>query len=159
MLALLGTLDRWLKYSFGSGPAPLHTPDVTMSIGGEWMVFRVTAASGAAPTTTAQIFAASQIDTLPEVPCDFFAVPLVRLGDAYYGAVRIGHTPACGPPLTADNVLYFASVSDASAYTVSSKLYYRGDVLEFGSGFTPVIEHWGRDDFPVVPPPGCSKDE
>jgi cephalosporin-C deacetylase-like acetyl esterase len=156
VLALLGTVDRWLKYSFGTGPAPVETPDVTMSIAGDWMLFRASAAPGAAPTTTAQLFVASQMDTLPEEPCDFFGIPLLRFGDAYIGAVRIGQRPPCGPPVTTDNVLYFASVSDASGYTLSSKLYYRGGLLAFGSGFTPVIEHWDRDDFPVVPPPMCT---
>lgn len=156
VLALLGTIDRWLKYSFGSGPAPVETPVIAMEASGGWMTFRVAAAPGSAPTVAARLFVASQMDTTPEAPCDFAGVPLIATGGEYVGLVRIGHRPRCGPPITPENVLYFASVADASAYTVSSKLYYRTGELTFGSGFAPTIEHWGRDDFPVVPPPMCS---
>lgn len=153
---LLATIDRWLKYSFGAGPAPVGTPEVAMTAGAGWMVFRVAAAPGTAPAASGRLFVASQMDTMPEVPCDFVPVPLVRLGADYFGFVPVGYTPACGPPMTADNVLYFASITDGSAYTVSSKLYYRDGELTFGSGFAPAIEHWGRDDFPIAPPPMCS---
>ena len=62
----------------------------------------------------------------------------------------------CGPPLTPENVVYFASATDAAGYTASSKLYYRSGEMAFGQGFVPRIEHWGRDTFPVQPAPVCS---
>lgn len=154
--ALIGTIDRWLKYAFDGGPAPPETPTVSMTAAGGWMIFTVRAEAGGAPLRDAALFAASQMDTTPDAPCDFFVVPLARLGASHVGFLPIGYAPPCGPAVTPDNVLYFASVTDESSSTVSSKLYYQRGELEFGSGFTPVIEHWGRDEFPIAPPPMCS---
>ena len=70
--------------------------------------------------------------------------------------MQVGRTPACGPPLTPDNIVYFANVTDTSGYTVSSRIHYRGSEMQFGSDFTPASEHWIGDDFPVPPPPACT---
>src|SRR5262245_15906773 len=41
VFGLLPTIDQWLKYSFGGGPAPAETPAITRHVVGNWMVFRV----------------------------------------------------------------------------------------------------------------------
>jgi cephalosporin-C deacetylase-like acetyl esterase len=156
IVELFGSIHRWLRYSFADGPAPPATPGITMTPMGGWMMFRVSAAAGAAPILIAGLYVASQMDSTPAPACDFVRVPLLRFGSSYIGFVPIGQMPACGPALTPTNVLYFASVTDASGYTVSSKFYYRRSEMTFDSGFTPTIEHWDRDDFPVPPPPMCS---
>lgn len=156
ILALIGTIDPWLKYSFGSGAAPLETPVVTMTPAAGRMVFRVSAQPGDSPLRMARLFVASQMDSTPALACDFVAVPLFKFSADWFGVVPTGQTLPCGPAVTPDNILYFASVTDESNYTVSSKLYYRSGEMAWGSGFVPKIEHWDRDDFPVPPPPACT---
>lgn len=158
IISLIPTIDRWLKYAFANGPTPLNTPAVSMGVANGWMIFRVTTVAGTNPVTQGRLHVASQMDsTTDPAPCDFFNVPLFRIGADHYGFVPVGHQPACGPAVTTSNVLYFASMSDQSGYTVSSKLYYKFGEMAFGSGFVPTIEHWDRDDFPVPDPPMCSE--
>jgi len=158
ILPLLGTVARWLKFSFEDGPEPLQTPTLAMAAAGSWMTFRVSGRQGATPILGARLFVASRLDSTPDLACDFTSVGLYRLGSDFYGFVPIGQSMPCGPPLSPDNVLYFASVTDWGGYTVSSKMYYRSGEMTFGSGFVPAIEHWSRDDYPVPPPPACSTD-
>ena len=156
ILTLLGTVDRWLKYAFENGPVPALTPSLAMGVSGSWMVFRATAPAGAAPILGARLHVASQMDSVPTLACDFATVPVYRLGSDFYAFVPVGQPMPCGPPLTPANVVYFASATDTNGYTASSKLYYRSGEMAFGQGFVPRIEHWGRDEFPVQPPPVCS---
>ena len=156
ILTLLGTIDRWLKYAFDQGPVPALTPSLTMGVSGSWMVFRATALPGAAPILGARLHVASQMDSVPTLACDFATVPVYRLGADFYAFVPVGQAMPCGPPLTASNVVYFASATDTSGFTASSKLYYRFGEMAFGQGFVPRIEHWSRDEFPVQPAPVCS---
>jgi cephalosporin-C deacetylase-like acetyl esterase len=156
ILSLLGTVDGWLKYAFDQGPVPLQTPSLAMTVSGSWMVFRTTTAPGASPVLWTRLQVASQMDSVPELACDFAAVPAYRIGADFYGFVPIGQAMPCGPPLTPANVVYFTSATDAAGYTVSSKLHYRSGEMAWGQGFVPRIEHWDRDDFPVPPAPVCS---
>ncbi len=156
LLTLFGTINGWLRWGFGRAPEPPRTPSVEMTMAGEWMIFRVEAEPGESAIVRAQLSLASQIDTTADAPCDFESIPLFRERNAWYGSVRIGRDMLCGPPLTPDNVLYFASVTDVAGYTLSSRVYHRSGPLAFGSGFAPKIEHWRGDDLPVPPPPLCS---
>ena len=156
VISMIGTIDRWLKYSFAGGPSPVETPVVITASASGWMVFKASAPASAAAVTRAWLFIASQMDSTPALACDFITVPMLRVGADYYGFVQVGHLPACGPPLTSDNSIYFVAVSDASGYTVSSKMYHHGSEMEFGSDFTPAIQHWPGDNFPVPPPPECT---
>lgn len=156
ILQLLGTIDGWLRYAFEQGPIPVLTPSVTMGTLGSWMVFRVTAPAGDAPVLAIRLHVASQMDSVPELSCDFTTVPIYRLGSDFYGFVPVGQSLPCGPPLTAANAIYFASSTDTRLYTASSKLYYQFGEMAFGQGFTPRIEHWRGDDFPVPVAPVCS---
>ena len=155
IVSLIGTIDRWLKYSFADGALPPETPSITMNVFGNLMVFRVRATPGAGSIWSARLYFASQMDTTPANPCDFDSVTLLRLGSDYYGFVPVGRAMACGPALMPDNALYFATVGDTTGYSVSSKIYYRSGEMTWGTGFTPVIEHWDRDAFPVQPSPMC----
>ena len=155
MLPLLGTITRWLKFSFDSGPEPPETPTIAMTVKGPWMIFKVRTHRGGARILDARLYVASQLDTTRAPACDFQPVPLYRLGAAFYGFVPIGQETPCGPPLTPSDILSFAWVTDRAGYTVSSRMYYRGGEMTFGSGFVPTIEHWPSDDYPVPPPPDC----
>ncbi|HET7698980.1 MAG TPA: PhoPQ-activated protein PqaA family protein [Vicinamibacterales bacterium] len=155
ILTLIGTIDGWLKYAFEAGPVPVQTPTLTTAAGGSWMAFRVATTAGAAPVLGIRLHVASQMDSVPDLACDFATVPTFRLGSDFYGFVPIGQAMPCGPPLTPANVVYFASATDTAGYTASSKLHYRGSEMAFGQGFVPRIEHWRGDDFPVPPAPVC----
>ena len=156
VLSLLGTIDGWLKYAFEPRAAPLPTPAVGMAVSGPWMVFRVFAPAADSPVLGIRLHVASQMDSVPELACDFATVPTYRFGSDFYGFVPAGQVMPCGPPLTPSNVVYYASATDARGYTASSKLQYRSGEMRFGQGFTPRIEHWRGDDFPVAPAPVCS---
>jgi hypothetical protein len=155
ILALFGTISAWFRYGFDGDLDPPRTPSVELSMLGSRMVFKVTANPGSRSILRARLNVASQIDTTPELPCDFQSVRLYRYGNDFYGFVRAGKNMPCGPPLTPDNVLYFASITDLSGYTVSSRIYRGDERMTFGTGFSPTIEHWHDDDLPVPPPPTC----
>jgi dienelactone hydrolase len=155
IVSMIGTIDRWLKYSFQDGPLPPSTPSIAMNALGDLMIFRVRVAPGAGTISNARLYYASQMDTTPDFPCDFAAASLVRIGADYYAFLPVGKAMACGPALTPDNVISFATVADTSGYSVSSKMYYQSGEMTWGAGFTPVIEHWTRDTFPVQPSPMC----
>jgi hypothetical protein len=78
--------------------------------------------------------------------------------DTYVGSIPVNAAPPDGPPVTPDNILYFAQVEDATGFTISSKMYYKGGEMQRCSNFVPVLEHFPRDNFPVQPPPApnCS---
>lgn len=156
IVSLIGTIDRWLKYSFADGPLPPETPSITMNVAGDLMVFRVRAAPGAASIRSVRLYYASQMDTTPAVPCDFASAATLSFGGDYFAFVPVGKPMTCGPALTPDNAIYFATVADTSGYSVSSKMHYQAGEMTWGSGFTPVIEHWDRDTFPVQPSPMCA---
>jgi len=68
----------------------------------------------------------------------------------------MGTSPPSGPPMTTENVLYFAQVEDGTGYTISSKMYRKSSQLDFCEDFVPVIEHFPRDNLPVQPPPAVN---
>jgi len=157
IVTLIPTIDRWLKYAFSGGPPPPPTPTVERAVAGDWMVFRVTAPPASAPIQSVNLFFATEMDSTRPVVCDFHQVRLGRFGDAYYGLIPNGLPLTCGPPVSPDNLLYFASATDANGYTVTSKLFLGAGEMRFGSGFVPKIEHWHGDTLPVPPPPAvCS---
>ena len=98
---------------------------------------------------------ASQIDTRPSTVRDFGSISLSWNGTEYMGTIAIGRLPPAGPPVTPDNIIYFASVKDGANYTLTSRLYYRSRIMAFGQGFLPIIEHYPNDTFPVPPAPSC----
>lgn len=176
VLPVLADIHRWFRYSFRNGVAPPETPTVRMSFEGDRMVFRVAAPAGSAGIRRVLLHWATQVDTRPESPCDFRTIGLDQFrtdgrpmkrrkgrgtrrdgshGTEWVGSVRFGARPACGPEATPENVLYYASARDAAGYTVSSKVHYGFSEMGFGGGFTPVVEHFWRDDFPVPSPPDC----
>jgi hypothetical protein len=116
------------------------------------MRFGVTAPPDS-PIRHADLYFATQLDTVPQPACDFAVIHLEPQGDESRGALPIGATPPCGPPATPENILYYVSVRDVADSTVSSKLYYRFAEMAFGTGFVPRLEHFPRDQFPVPPPP------
>jgi hypothetical protein len=150
---LLPTIVRWLDYSFADGVAPPETPSIERTVSDGWMMFRVSAPPGGAPIRRVDLEVATQLDSTPAVACDFSSIRLLRSGDDYFGWIPIGTPLVCGPPVSADNLLYYANAADWAGYTVSSRMYYRSDEMRFGSGFVPRIEHWRGDRFPVPPAP------
>jgi dienelactone hydrolase len=155
ILSLLGEITVWLDYSFASAPVPPQTPRITMTERGSLLMFQVTAPPGTLPVRQVELSFATQMDSTVPTACDFASIPLFRFGGSYFGFVPIGTAMRCGPPVTSDNILYFASVKDWGRSTITSKLYYRFSELEFCRDFAPRIEHFPDDDFPVPPAPGC----
>jgi cephalosporin-C deacetylase-like acetyl esterase len=157
VLSLLPTIDEWLKYSFHNGSLPPQTPTVTQTAAGDWLVFRASAAPGDSAIQGVNLYFATELDSTRPVACDFRGIRLLPFGNEYVGFLPKGLPLVCGPPISADNLLYYVAATDSAGYTISSKMYYRSGEMRFGSGFVPRIEHWRGDDFPVPPPPAaCS---
>jgi cephalosporin-C deacetylase-like acetyl esterase len=153
LLPVISNVDRWFRYCFQNGPTPPLTPQVQVVVGSDRLRFRVAATAGSAPIAAVHLLYATQIDTTPAAPCDFSALRLRRGRGDYRGSLPLGHSPACGPPVSAENLLYYAQVTDTAGYTISSPVQFRGGEMAFGTDFVPVIEHFPRDDFAVPPPP------
>ena len=154
---VLANIDRWFRYSFRNGPTPPATPTVTVAVDGDRLVFRVQAPPGNGSITSVRIHFATQVDTHPQAPGDFASLKLAPVGNhVYEGSLPIGTAPPSGPPVSPDNVLFYAAVEDSALYTISSKLYYQDREMDFESGFMPSIEHYPKDDYEVQPsPPAC----
>lgn len=149
ILTLLFDVTAWLQYAFHGGNRPPDTPSVTMTVNesASEMVFRVSAAPGTQKLAWVDLALANQIDTESDRPNDFQVIHLSPRGGFYEGRVPIGNG------ITPGNVLYFATAHDWAGFAVSSRMYYREDVLAFCDDFLPTIEHYPRDDFPVQPAP------
>jgi hypothetical protein len=151
--AVLATAIDWLNHAFENGPAPPPTPAVVRWQVGDTLFFAIPARAGDRPIRASRLHYATQVDTTIQPACDFRSMRMIPFGDAYLGWVTLGSAAGCGPPVTADNLIYFASVSDHAGYTVTSKFYRGGREMTFSSAFTPIIEHFPRDEFPVPAPP------
>jgi hypothetical protein len=60
-----------------------------------------------------------------------------------------------GPPLSPDNILYFAQVQD-EGFIVTSKMYYGAGELTRCSSFVPLFDHFPRDNFEVPAAPALN---
>jgi hypothetical protein len=155
--SVLLNINRWFRYSLKNGAPPPQTPTVSMTAVGNRLFFAVHAAGES--FRWVRLWVASQLNTLPEQPTDFGYIWLTPVGNnLFVGSIPLNAAPPDGPPVTSDNILYFAQVEDAAGYTLSSKMYYKGSEMAPCSDFVPVLEHFPRDDFPVQPPPApnCS---
>jgi cephalosporin-C deacetylase-like acetyl esterase len=155
----IAAFARWLRFAFDVGSQPPQTPTISMSVAGGRMIFHVAALPGGAPVVASRLNFASRIDITPGAECDFLTVPLAWSGSDFTASLPIGQPMPCGPPLTPENAVYFASANDAAGFTVSSKMYYQSGEMTFQSGFTPTIAHWPWDALPVPSPPACEVTE
>lgn len=151
--AVIQDVDSWFKYSFRGGPTPLETPTVRSQVVGEAIEFRVSVTPGSREIRSVDLNFATQLDTTVPTPCDFATLTLSPQGNEYVGSVAMSASPPCGPAVTPENILYYATVKDAANYTITSKMYYKASEMDFCSDFVPLIEHFPRDTFPVQPPP------
>lgn len=158
ILEVLGTVVHWLRYAFNDGPAPPPTPTIQTQTFGNWFVFRVAAPPGSVPLRRVDLYFATQLDSTVTPACDFNWRPLFPSGGEYVGVLPRGFQPRCGPAVAADNLLFYASAKDEADYTISSKMYYQLEPMEFCTGFVPDIGHFPGDDLTVPAPPGtdCS---
>jgi hypothetical protein len=116
----------------------------------------VAAPPGSAGIVSVRVHYATQLDTRPDVPCDFETLEArtTSLPHEYEARLPIGSLPHCGgPAVTAENALVYASVQDAAGYSISSKVYHQRRQMSFPTDFRPIIEHFPRDSFPVQPAP------
>ena len=161
------TIRNWLDYSFNNSSSPVQTPSVMMEVQDEKMNFKVVS-SQQNQILHVNLHYATQIDTFNEKACDFANIELLPVGNSeYQGSVPLGtnpFNPLCdssgssdSPPAYPGNTLYFATVTDFAGSTISSKMYYQNEEMEFGSDFVPLIEPFPRDcdDCPTqkAPPP------
>jgi hypothetical protein len=158
LLRVIFDVNAWLRHGFYAWTTPPDTPTVAMTVEGDQMVFRATATPGSAPILGVELWYATQIDTLPDPANDFASIHMHRDGSGYVARLAIDTLPPSGPPATPSNILYFARVTDASAFTVTSKMYRKFEEMKFCDDFVPLIEHFQRDTLLVPPPPSpnCS---
>ena len=131
-------------------------PQVTLSEDAGGLRFDVTLDEPASRLAGAGavLYAATRVDA-NETPIQDFKSYACTLEDNHFVArIQTGDRPATGDPYRADNVVYFATVTDLPGLPVSSLAYMAGRMIDLSSGFIPGIDPQGGSGAPVpVPPP------
>ncbi len=156
LLPLVQGMSQWLDYAFGRREKPLAAPQVTMSEETGGLRFDVTLGEPASRLTgaSAVLYAATLVDANATPIQDFKSYACALEGDHFAAHVPSGDRPATGDPYRADNVIYFATVTDAAGLPLSSLAYKAGRVIDLSSGFVPVIDPQNGPGTTVpVPPP------
>ncbi len=148
---------QWLEYAFGNRARPLATPRIALSSGGAGLRFEITLAETAARLAGASIElqVATKVDSRVTPIKDFKAYAATWQGDRYVATLPPGEKTAAGDLITADNALYFATITDSGGLPVSSLFYKGQEMLDASSAYQPGIDPWPSDTIvaPVPPPP------
>ncbi len=158
LLPLAMNLKQWLDFCFAGRARPLATPTVALKQDGSNLRLEVSTAetgtrlSGA----RAEVYAGVRIDNTTTTVQDFKTFTATREGDLFVVRIPAGETSSNGVPLKADNLLYFATLTDGSSLPVSSLLYRAGEVLDLSSPFTVANRHTPDNQTAVPVPPAVS---
>jgi len=104
-----------------------------------------------------EFFAATRIDSsgvTPYTPIQGFTpYPVIRDGYRYVVSIGEGEKSASGEAYSAQNVIYFVTVTDPLGLPVSSLVYKGKSAIDLVTNFTPVFEHHPGDSALVPVPP------
>jgi cephalosporin-C deacetylase-like acetyl esterase len=156
LLRLVQGMSQWLDYAFDRRGRPLATPLVTMSEDAGGLRFDVTLDEPASRLAGAGavLYAATRVDANAAPIQDFKTYACTLEGDRFVARIPFGDRPAAGDPYRADNVIYFATVTDLPGLPVSSLVSKAGRMIDLSSGFVPGIDPQDGSGATVpVPPP------
>jgi dienelactone hydrolase len=156
LLELLPGLKSWLDYCFGKRDKPLATPQVAMTDIGLGLRFQISLVESSArlSNAVAVLYAATRIDSTVVPLNDFKSYPALPVGDHFETLILAGDKTAAGDPFRADNVIYYATVTDNFSLGIPvSSLVYRGNIpVDLSSGFVPTIDPYHGVVVPTPPP-------
>jgi dienelactone hydrolase len=154
LVELLPGLSGWLDYCFGKRDKPLATPQVAMTDIGLGLRFQISLAESSTRLSgaVAVLYAATRIDSTVVPLNDFKSYLALPVGDHFETLIFAGDKPAGGDPFRADNVIFYATVTDTLGLGVSvSSLVYRGNIpMDLSTDFVPTIDPYHGV---IVPPP------
>jgi len=156
LLPLVQGMSQWLDYAFDRRGKPLATPRVAMSEEAAGLRFDVALEepSSRLAGANAVLYAATRVDANATPIQDFKSYSCTLEDDHFVVRIRSGDRPPAGDPYRADNVIYFATVTDLPGLPVSSLVYKAGRIIDLSSGFVPGIDPQGGSGATVpVPPP------
>jgi len=159
LFSLSSGIRQWLDYCFGKRAKPLATPQISLVEAAGGLRFEITINESSTRLTgsTVQFFAATRIDSTGVTPYNsilgFNPYPLIRDGTRYVASIVDGERSASGDAYTAQNVIYFATISDPLGLPVSSLAYKGKAMLDLSTDFTPVVEHHPSDQASIPIPP------
>ena len=156
LLPLVRGMSQWLDYAFDRREKPLAAPQVTLSQEAGGLRFEVTLEEPASRLAgaSAVLHAATRVDANETPIQDFKSYACTLEGNHFVARIQTGDRPATGDPYRADNVVYFATVTDLPGLPVSSLAYMAGRMIDLSSSFIPGIDPQDGSGAPVpVPPP------
>jgi dienelactone hydrolase len=157
LAALVPGLRGWLDYCFGERDKPLATPQVSITDFGSGLRFQISLAENVERLSGAQatLYAAMRVDSSTMPIKDFKAYPALRMGDMFEAVIPAADKSESGDAFAADNVIYYATVTDTRGLSVSSLVWLGSAPLDLSTGFVPTID---PDQGIIVPPPPAVHD-
>jgi len=146
---------QWLDYTFGKRDKPLATPEASLDASGGDLVFDITAQDTDERLRRAEaaFYAATRVDSTPSQIDDFKAYSASRTGSRFRARIAATERSSSGELLRADNVIYFATLTDPQGLPVSS-VVYMGGRIDLSTDFQPTIGPFpGSTVSAPVPPP------
>ena len=156
ILSLSTGLRQWLDYCFGKRTdRPLATPQIQMTVATAGLQLAVTTTEPTARLAgvTVEIHAATRVNSTPATIKDFTTYPAIRFGNSFFVTLAPDEKSGSGDVYTADNIGYYATMTDSRGLAVSSLVYSAGRLLDLSSGLVPAIEHSPEDTIAVPVPP------
>lgn len=154
MASLVPGLVSWLDYCFGEQDKPLATPQVSMSVSGLGLHFKISLMESAERLSGVQatLYAATRIDSSTMPINDFKEYPAIRVEDGFEALVPAGDKPESGVAFDADNIIYYATVMDTHGLSVSSLVWLGNSPMDLSTGFVPTIDPDQGILVPLPPP-------
>ena len=156
LVQLVVGVRQWLDYAFGKRDKPLATPEVSLDASGGDLVFDITAqdTDERLSRAEAKLYAATRVDSTPSQIDDFKAYSASRTGSRFRARIAATERSSSGELLRADNVIYFATLTDPQGLPVSSLVYKGGRPIDLSTDFQPTIGPFpGSTVSAPVPPP------
>jgi cephalosporin-C deacetylase-like acetyl esterase len=155
LLQLVQGMSQWLDYAFDRREKPLAPPLVTMSEGAGGLLFDVALDEPASRLAGAGavLYAATRVDANVTPIQDFKPYACTLEGGQFVARIQSGDRPPAGDPYRADNIIYFATVTDPLGLPVSSLVSKAGRVIDLSTGYVPGIDPQDGSGVTVPVPP------
>ncbi len=158
-LSLSSGIRQWFDYCFGKRAEPLSVPQIVLTDTGDGLRFEINTGETTARLagSSLQLFAATKVDSTSYPLKDFTTYSSIRDGVRFLVSLPAGERSAAGEVYTAQNIIYYATLSDTLGLPVSSQIYRGSLPLSLSSSFSPVINRYSTSD-PAIPAPPAQSD-